>query len=139
MKHEVTKSTKVHEEIFDVLFKLGNNPVELALRSYISKLDESMLLTGFSGCWVSGRVWPGGVGGRGGGQWEVGGWGQGRGGGGGGGGGARGKRFRGGGRWGGRLNHADVGTSYGVGEQGGRPYIVMEYVDGGSLAEQVRA
>jgi len=37
-----------------------------------------------------------------------------------------------------RLNHQNVVTIYSVGEHAARPYIVMEYVEGGSLAEHVR-
>ena len=36
------------------------------------------------------------------------------------------------------LNHPNVVTIYTVGKQGPRPYIVMEYVEGGSLAEALR-
>src|SRR5262249_13923192 len=34
-----------------------------------------------------------------------------------------------------RLHHPHVVTVYDVGEQDGRPYLTMEWVDGGSLAE----
>jgi serine/threonine-protein kinase len=34
-----------------------------------------------------------------------------------------------------RLQHANVVTVYDVGEQDGRPYLTMEWVEGGSLAE----
>ncbi len=38
----------------------------------------------------------------------------------------------------GRLNHPNVVTIYTVGKQGVRPYIVMEYVEGRSLADRLR-
>jgi serine/threonine-protein kinase len=37
-----------------------------------------------------------------------------------------------------KLNHPNVVTIYAVGKQGERPYIAMEYVDGGSAAEKLR-
>jgi serine/threonine protein kinase len=36
-----------------------------------------------------------------------------------------------------RLQHPNIVTLYGVGEQGGRPYISLEYVAGGSLADRL--
>jgi WD40 repeat protein/tRNA A-37 threonylcarbamoyl transferase component Bud32 len=35
-----------------------------------------------------------------------------------------------------RLQHPNIVQIYSVGEQGGRPYFALEYVDGGSLAQQ---
>jgi serine/threonine protein kinase len=37
-----------------------------------------------------------------------------------------------------KLNHPNVVTIYAVGQHAGGPYIAMEYVDGGSLAERLR-
>jgi WD40 repeat protein/predicted Ser/Thr protein kinase len=37
-----------------------------------------------------------------------------------------------------RLQHPNVVQVYEVGEEGGRPYLALEYVDGGSLAEKLR-
>jgi serine/threonine-protein kinase len=38
-----------------------------------------------------------------------------------------------------KLNHPNVVTIYSVGAHADRPFIAMEYVDGGSLADQLRA
>ncbi len=37
-----------------------------------------------------------------------------------------------------KLNHPNVATIYAVGQHAARPYIAMEYVDGGSLADRLR-
>ena len=38
----------------------------------------------------------------------------------------------------GRLQHVNIVVIFDVGEQGGRPYIAMEYVEGSTLADMVR-
>jgi serine/threonine protein kinase len=37
-----------------------------------------------------------------------------------------------------RLQHPNIVQIYEVGEEGGRPYLALEYVDGGSLADRLR-
>jgi serine/threonine-protein kinase len=37
-----------------------------------------------------------------------------------------------------KINHAHVVTIYAVGQHAGRPYLVMEHVEGGSLADHLR-
>jgi eukaryotic-like serine/threonine-protein kinase len=37
-----------------------------------------------------------------------------------------------------RLQHPNIVQVYEVGEEGGRPYLALEYVDGGSLADRLR-
>jgi serine/threonine protein kinase len=48
------------------------------------------------------------------------------------------KRFMREAQSGARLNHPHTVTVYSVGQHAGRPYLVMEYVQGGSLAEELR-
>jgi serine/threonine-protein kinase len=38
----------------------------------------------------------------------------------------------------GRLSHENIATIYDVGEEDGRPYIMMEYVEGADLREMIR-
>jgi serine/threonine-protein kinase len=48
------------------------------------------------------------------------------------------KRFMREAQSGARLNHPHTVTVYSVGQHAGRPYLVMEYVEGGSLADELR-
>src|SRR4051812_21511664 len=38
-----------------------------------------------------------------------------------------------------RVQHPHIVTVYDYGEQDGKPYLVMEYIDGGTLAQRLRA
>src|ERR1700722_19634627 len=49
------------------------------------------------------------------------------------------RRFATEGRTAARLSHPNVVAVYDVGEDGGSPYLVMELVTGGTLADRIRA